>query len=247
MAEQMIKLIASPVRNPLVLQPWCGNIGGNGFWNVENPNIGEHAQYERLSMCMPGQYYKSHSVYQQVFANFINMCGYGAIFMYRDLRDCAVSWAHHAMNPDTTTHHPAKQYFRLIGSFEEALLNVIEGVGPLPGIVEHWADFAPWLDQDWILPIRYEDMRTEPEETAEKIVLYMIDRTSEIREEEFQISAKASELFKEMADATRNREASPTFRKGVVGGWKEEFTDEAMDAFIAHGGNEWLEELGYGD
>jgi len=248
MAEQMVQPIASPVRNPIVNQAWCGNIGGNGFWNIENPRIGEHAQYERLSMCMPGQYYKSHSVYRKVFGNFINMCGYGVIFMYRDLRDVAVSWAHHVTNATGSTNHPAKKFFLMIkadGGFDAVLEAIIDGVGPLPGVIEHWEEFAPWLDQDWVHPVKFEDMRENPEEVAEGIVQYLIGRTREIREETLEISAVSKMKFKEMADETRKRKQSPTFRKGKPGGWKEEFSSCAAQKFVEHGGHDWLVKLGY--
>lgn len=248
MAVQMVSPLASPVRNPLVPEAWVGNIGGNGFWNTQNQLIGEHEQYERLALCMPGQFYKSHSVYKQVYANFINMCGYAMIFMYRDLRDVAVSWAHHILDKNPKTLHPAKQFFKMLeldGGFEEVLLAVINGAGPLPGVVDHWGEFAPWLDQEWVLPIKYEDMRQKPGETADKVFRYLIDRSGEVRSMEWKISAVAKMKMQEMADATKKREASPTFRKGIVGGWQDEWTESAADAFEVHGGNEWLEKLGY--
>lgn len=248
MAEQMISPIANPVRTIWSRGGWVGNTGGNGFWNTTNEQVGEHERYELISLCLPGQYYKSHAVYQQVYSNFINMCGYGMIFMYRDLRDVAVSWAHHILNSNRASLHPAKQYFKLLekdGGFEDVLVAVISGAGPLPGIIEHWEEFAPWLDEDWVLSVRYEDMRNEPEMVAERIFRYFVDRSQEVRLTDLEIAAVAKLKFQEMAAATRRRQASPTFRKGKVGGWKEEFTPTAAEVFRDHGGNKWIEKLGY--
>jgi hypothetical protein len=248
MAEQMIRELASPASHPLAPQPWAGNIGGHGFWNVPNPQVGEHEAYERLRLCMPGQYYKAHAMWQRVYANFLDMSGYGMVFMYRDLRDVAVSWAHHVTVRNKPTLHPAKQFFQLIeaeGDFEDVLLSVIEGIPPLPGVVEHWEDFAPWLDEDWILPVKYEDMLHNPEEVAERVFFYLVERSCEVRQKEYRVSERVEGLYKAMADATRRREESLTFRRGVAGGWKDEFTLRVAEAFVAHGGHEWLVKLGY--
>jgi len=250
MAEQMIKVIASPVRNFLVPHAWVGNIGGNGFWNVENQQVGQRGACERMSMCMPGQYYKAHMVWSELHQNFLDTCGYGMVFMYRDLRDVAVSWAHHILNTDGSTLHPDKKMFHMINmeqGFGGVLEAVIEGVGPLPGVIEHWEDFAGWLDADWVLPVKFEDMRNKPEETAKKIAFYLVDRTCEVRDDTLRLSERAEEIFEEMADATRDREKSLTFRKGKVGGWKDEFTYEAGKLFVEHGGQDWLVKLGYED
>jgi len=183
--------------------------------------------------------YTSHDI-----EKFLWGLGCAVVFIYRDLRDVAVSLTHHIVTEGGSHSHP--EWYEILG-FDGALSAVIEGLHRYSGVIDRWEEYAGWLDVDWVLPIKFEDMRERPEEVAEEIFFYLIERTCEIRNESYRASKKAEDLYKRMADATRKRDQSPTFRKGVVGGWKDEFTYEAGKLFVEHGGHEWLVKLGYED
>src|SRR3972149_1152001 len=136
--------------------PWveCFEEGG---WSARWGNLIETVH---VILSQPeGTWMVSHMGYRPEIAEALRKAGTAVLFVYRDLRDVAVSQTHHIESADeVNSRHPNKALYMSLGSFQERLQAVIDGLDHYPGIFERWALFAPWLEQDWILPLRYEEM-----------------------------------------------------------------------------------------
>lgn len=206
-------------------------------------------QFWKLARLQPQQYIRAHVPYREDVAAHIDNCGISHVFVYRDPRDVAVSLAHHVINPDAVNfRHSAKRLFMLMDSFDDVLMATIRGIGPLAGVMERWAMYAPWLEQPRTLSVRYEGALINREETAKEILLYGLNRIQEVFEPIWKIDAEAfTRGVKLMAEASYDTDKSPTFRKGASGGWRDAFTADHIAAFKETDTDGWLVELGYED
>jgi len=245
LAELMLSPVAQALPpDGLFNDSWIGTFRGNAWTNEWLPL---RTITYRIARAQCGRYVKGHLGHSEELEQFLYYLGAAVVFVYRDLRDVAVSQAHHLLNPDDVQYkHPNKAIYQELGSFEAALQAVIEGVGPYPGVIQRWEQYATWLDCKWVCKMPFETMREKPLEAARILLEYGLRRTTasiglEIRldDQEYEQMAQA------MAAASEQRQASPTFRKGTVGGWRDVFTDEHKRAFKAVGGDGWLVTLGY--
>jgi len=195
----------------------------------------------------PGTWMMGHMAYKKEYDEAFQKAGTCMFFVYRDLRDVAVSQTYHIESDDDERFkHLDKALYMELPTHEDRIKAVIEGLGKYPGLIERWKLFAPWLDVDWILPIRYEEMREYPEEVAKKAVNYVIKRTSEQRDEIPLVFGKQyEEAIAKSIGFLQTTDKSGSFRKGKVGGWKEEFNEELLESFYNTGGKYWIERLGY--
>ena len=195
----------------------------------------------------PGTWMMGHMGYRPEIERAFREAGTCMIFVYRDLRDVAVSITYHIENEDDERFkHLGKGIYMARGSHEARLRAVIEGVEGYPGVVDRWALYAPWLDVDWVLPVRFEDMRERPGEVANRVVDYVIKRT--MGEDGFMPLVIAEEYKRAIERAIERMgttERSGSFRAGRVGDWRDEFTPELVDAFRDAGGDAWVDRLGY--
>lgn len=200
----------------------------------------------RLSRLQAGRLVKGHLGWAHDLEQFLYLSGAALVFVYRDLRDVAVSQTHHILNPDDHRYeHPDKAIYQEM-SFDAALGAVIEGLGPYPGILERWALYAPWLGCEWVLQMPFERMREQPDLAAQQLLEYGLRRVSgaiglEMRLDETEYAG----LVELMVAAAAQRRLSPTFRKGQVGGWRDVFTEQHKASFKAHDAEGWLVRLGY--
>ena len=239
--EQMVSQVVPPMESShLHTSPWIGTFKHNSWTN----ELGNMAQfYYRLARLSPGHYLKGHVGHLPELATFCDRAGIGVIFVYRDLRDVVVSQAHHVLNPSPLTKHEDKGFFAKMG-FDDTLLACIEGIGPYPGIVSRWEQYAGWLDEP-VLHVKYEDARADPKGVAEWIVQYGVKQVTGIFEIEIQFGDELAVLTDKMVAAQARQKESPTFRKGKVGGWREAFKPQHYEAFKRTGGADWLVRLGY--
>ncbi len=217
---------------------------GTNAWGVEKHYLEEAAV--RLGAVKRGHYIKGHTGYLKSLEAVLVGLGIGLVLVYRDLRDVVVSQAHHILNIDDNAelYHPGSDLYA--DNLEEIMIQIINGVPGYDGIIDRWETYAQWLERDWILPMRFEDMIKTPErecgrffdyayelaKTDSNVVGVLLD--TNIR------NVAINGMLLEMQQA----QMSPTFRKGKVGGWKREFTPETVKAFKAKD-NDWLYKLGY--
>ena len=202
--------------------------------------------FYRMASLRPGQYLRSHAAYREDFASFIDLCGVSHVFMYRDLRDVAVSHAHHVISAKPGEDHTSKATYRLMGSFDDVLMSIIKGIGGFTGLMERWEQFAPWLECEWVHCVKFEDAIADREQTARDILLYGINRINDCFDLDWKIyPEKFEEAVQEMVKTSHRTELSQTFRKGQPGEWRETFKKKHVKAFKKTDKAGWLVKLGY--
>jgi hypothetical protein len=246
----LLALMVAPACKPMATAyhntEWLGTFMGNSWstvWKDEDFLF-------LLSLLQHGRYYKGHCGHKPEIAQFMNACGIAHVFVYRDLRDVAVSQTYHVLNPDDEKQkHPAKAVYQLLhkqGGIDAVLSAVIEGVGPLPGVIERWKLYAPWLDEDWTLSISFEELLTDRQAAADRVLAYGLERV--IERLPFNATVEGSmydELQDKMAEWSQHTHLSPTYREGKSGGWREHFTDEHKALWKRCDSDGWLAKLGY--
>jgi len=253
----MITAMLMPFARPMPDRRWAkyGTMI-NSFAYHAWVNKWHHPRYltYAVSHTDPGFFYRGHCGYRIEFDRTLDWAGLAMVFVYRDLRDVAVSQAFHILNETETAKHLDKAAYRRLGGFDEVLEAVIAGLqvddsqyGPVyyPGVVERWELYAPWLDVDWVLPVRYADARRDPERAAARILRYGMARLAgclEVAPPELPPKL-VRKIAKAMADSSRDTSRSSTFRKGQIGGWREHFTERHKRAWADHDPNGWTERL----
>lgn len=168
---------------------------------------------------------------------WIRKQGWAVIFLHRDLRDVAISEAYHAANPDDSRwRHPFKRMFQKLPTHEDRVRAVITGLEGYTSLRERWEQYAYWLAQDWVLPIQYRDLVINPVTSCLAILGYLRKRTG---------MNWSSELVSYMIDSV-SPEASPTFRRGKPGGWKDEM-GPSLRALAEKKLGDWLDALGFNE
>jgi hypothetical protein len=243
-AELMMRPLAHQMpAGQMRATPFVGTFAGNSFTT-------EWADTElfmyHVSGLKPGHYFWSHVGWQYPVEAFLYYLGVAHIVIYRDLRDVAVSQAHHVLSDDEILAHPDKELYRNLGGFDEALEAVIVGIDRYPGVAERWGHWAPWLEADWVYPFQFERARQDPHTVAAEMLEYGIGRSSAI----FGYNLKArgpsfDVMVDKMVESSERRELSTTFRKGEVGNWREAFTEKHKRLFKENDRDDWLIKLGY--
>jgi len=204
-----------------------------------------------LSRLQQGYYAKGHLGWREDVNDFLRLSRMAHVFITRDLRDVAVSQAYHVLaSSDKLRHHPGKDMYRTIemeSGFDALLEAMITGVGPFPGVCDLFEAYAPWLEEEWVHHVRFEDALEDLDATAKGMLTYGIDQFTEgIWQDRFCIEgAIFDQTANKMANMARIKEASPTFRHGVAGDWEVYFKDQHVRAFKEHDRGQWLVQLGY--
>jgi hypothetical protein len=196
--------------------------------------------------------------------------GISVLHMVRDLRDVAVSSAHHVLTAgiqDPQLKHPAPEKYHALGDFEDVLCAVIEGLpdedlrdhpqaidGPVwPSIIRRWEDYAEWLKYPWVFQCPYRVLLDDFEDVAEHWIRYVIARTIEtVDPQGFRHKYRLS-ITRDAIDALvhgmrfhfSSKQLSPTFRRGQWGKWREVWSPRVCRAFVEQGGHTWLTRLGF--
>ena len=232
--------------------PWAGSFGGDS-WTTEWLDV-ETRLLPRLDALRPGTYLKAHTGYRADIEQAMQERGIVHVFVYRDPRDVAVSQAFHILNANErrgeygkTLFHPGADEIKALGGFDAVLAACIAGHGRWAGVIARWEQYAGWLDTDWTLCLRFEDMRARAYETAQYVIRYIYGRTAKVAG--FQLGLYQADLDQatthllKVAEAAR--EYSPTYRKGQAGGWREHFTAEHIALWHEHDPTDWVARLGY--
>ena len=249
--DLMIRPLALPMpKDSRWMTPWAGIYRGHS-WTTDFTPVS--IVTFRIGRVQDGHFLKGHLGHFPDLATFMKALGMIHIFIIRDFRDVAVSSVYHIKNPDKHDFpHPAKEMLQ-DKDFDQVLDAVLLGVKVpdgfyCPGIMERWKGYAPWLDEPWVLTIKFEDAIREPFDTSVKIIQYMLDRIGGIFNKTGEMSDEARDLIAHnMVDTSRKTDLSPTFRKGEIGNWKDHFKQSHVDAFKEADFNNWLERLGYVD
>lgn len=256
MLEQAVLAIAQPMpSHPMHVTHWWGTNAWGAWTN-------QFLSLERIlcvfSRLREGHFYKGHVAWEENIERFLYYSGAAHVFMYRDLRDVAISQTHHVLADQDRWTHPSKATYMALEmavgagtsmGFDAALKAVIAGVGPFEGVVERWKLFAPWIETDWTFSIKYEDFLKKSLTYCVQMLDYGTCRVAGVYEDlglELHIeNNRAMETARMMKENTEQRERSNTFRRGQPGEWRNHFTNEIKDLWKEHDSGNWLVKLGY--
>ena len=201
---------------------WACSFDG-GPWTADPLPVAEVLR--DVGRLRPGALMRGHMGYYPEVNGWLVEREAAIVFVYRDLRDVLVSQAHHLAD------RPGFE-----GMDEEArLLACLNGAGDVAGLFDRWPQYAGWINAPGTLTLRYEDLLAQPEESATVFLRYLQGQ----REGEARTVAA-------MVERMGRTDLSPTFRRGIAGGWREAFTPAVEEAFTEAAGD-WLVRLGYED
>lgn len=169
----------------------------------------------------------------------------GAIYVVRDPRDVAVSFAHHAgRSPEWGVGVLGREESDMIGLGNEMEPQAHQRIGTWSGHVTGWTEQELFP----VLVVRYEDMIEDPERELGRMVRFAgLDASSE----RLAAAARAArfEVLREKEErdgfAERPGLDRPFFRRGRAGGWREELAPELVARVEAEHA-EVMALLGYG-
>ena len=214
---------------------WAGTASWNTTWQIDD-DFGT-----RLAAVKPGQFVKGHMGHHPMIESFLIKLGFGVLFVYRDMRDVAVSTAYHVTSTDKRFNHHRKELYQDLPDFEAVLLAVINGIDTLPGLFDRWPMFAGWMDSPHAQRIRFEEMKLNPQTVASRVYSYVMNLAGLQQRNNRARQVAIGRMVEQM---TRT-DQSPTLRNGNSGEWRAHFTPKVKAAFIAKGGGDWLIEYGY--
>jgi len=221
----------------------------NWLGNFNNPVFAADCSRDEqmmgvLDKIKPGHFVKGHTGWSEELVEKFQENKFCKAFIFRDFRDVVVSTAFHAMQ-EKDTIFPKKEFYQAL-DFGEILKRVITGDETITGVMESWEAFAPWLDEDWVLKIAYDDLRMHPREVAGLFARYLFGKTANYYGLQIELSEENYNMFADKLESVlRKPEKSPTWRSGNNGDWKKYFTDEHKRLFKESDKNNWLVKLGY--
>lgn len=225
---------------------------GTNAWTVKHFKLKKLAK--QLNKLQPGEFIKGHMGYLPSIEFAMTILGIGVVFVYRDLRDVVVSQYYHVMDDELTEEgtwkleHPNKQIYWDMKSKEDVMIAIIEGVDEYPGIFDRFGSYVGWLNSEWAMSISYEVMLRNSYLAATKFFDYVYDvalRASEIEGMlDNRSPIKQAAINGIITEMNYQPSSSPTFRKGIIGNWKQEFTPKVLECFKANDPG-YLVQLGY--
>jgi len=188
----------------------------------------------------PGEVIRAHLFFDKQNAADLAATNVVHYYIYRDPRDVVVSEAHYLR--DMNRWHRLAPYFRKLPSIDEAIMLSITGFVPpiqgleYPDIAARFERYAPWLERDDCLAIRFEDLASEKRSAVIRQMAEFYSRRCGSR---FDVEVCVASMTASIAP-----DKSHTFRSGKKAGWQREFTPEHRERFAAIAGD-LLVELGY--
>jgi Sulfotransferase domain len=192
----------------------------------------------RLSKVPDGSFVTAHCVYTPELAGLFHEGGMRVVCILRDPRDVAVSQMHYLKQ---LKNHFAHEEYMALPSDRERLLVSIRG-GELGGrrlqsLAERYGRFLGWERDGGAVMVKFEDLVGHGgggSEKAQRLAVERVARHMGVPADEGTLQRVEEHLFG----------VGRTFRKGQIGGWREEFSAEHERAVKEVLGS-LLVELGY--
>lgn len=232
-----------------ILEALPGVMDRHGFW-ASTPSFAfrERSADETLKMIgrvVPGELVCSHLHFDERVAQ--SLAGHNVVhyFIYRDLRDVAISEAHYLANMNRW--HKMHRYFRDLPNDESRIAFAINGKGDrqnipydYPSIRDRFMRFHGWLGRSDVMPVKFEDLvGDQREQTIAGIVRFYFEKRQEASDNENVNSTVSTAI------ANIDPSKSYTFRSGKAGGWRDTLST-ANRQLVDRIAGPLLDELGYG-
>ena len=192
---------------------------------------------------------RSHLMHCQEICQILQEFDCKVIFIYRDLRDVAVSHARWVTQEPRIFLH---QYYSQLNDFSSQLMCSIRGI-PLgtpfgsnfsqPNIGQDFYRWLGWINEPTVLTIKFEDLVGKRGGGYEETRIKTIQEITNYLD----INLSLEEICTNFDSQIMNPEESHTFRKGKkgkLGGWTKVFKPEHKHAFKQVAGK-LLIDLGY--
>ena len=198
----------------------------------------------RIENLTPGGVLSSHHARDSELDNLIDHCGIKVLFIIRDPRDVSVSLYYWI---EKTQYHHFHNTFIDLPNKDERLMKIITGFEPentdgsKQGIVSidyHFRRRLSWMENPRYLTVRFENLIGQSgggDMNNQLSTLKSIQQFLEIK--------LLDRDYKYIQDNIFSRRTA-TFRRGLIGSWKEEFSDAHKAAFKEFAGD-LLIDLGY--
>ena len=181
---------------------------------------------------------RSHLPYDPGYVKALSEADGKGIFLYRDPRDCIVSWAHYA---DDVKGYKGFINFKVGEDTRLSDLSISERIDEIINVAKfEYGRYVDWLDtpDDLIYKMTYEDMLYRRKETFRDLIDWMGSDLISVLNTEFDCS-KPQHMIQRIDPANCN-----TYRKGVSGDWKNHFTEEQKLRFWYEMGD-IMDRMGY--
>ena len=241
--------------NVVARLPQFHHYGRKAYWHylsrarVNSKKISKTSQViKALSQCLQGEIFRGHIAANTELLEFFRHHSFKHLFIFRDLRDVVVSHFYGMKNRKAIDTWPSR-YFYALQSDEERLEFLIkgwpnnevpfQGFPPevdYPNIGERFRENFPWLKDQNCLAIRFEDL-VNPETRNHmhtKIARYLLPDIS---------NGEICDVVRKMHDE-HSAKKSHTFRKGIPGDWRNNFSEKHIALFKELAG-QMLIDLGY--
>ena len=192
-----------------------------------------------LSKLLPGEIATGHLHALPEVSAFLIRDRIINFFLYRDPRDVVVSHAYYVTNlAENHVHH---QYYRDVlpdmdARIKASILGLVDSASDFPNIRLRFEPYLEWLAKPEVMKIRFEDLIQQPKSVVAAVLEFIDGKGYTFRRDKEQIIAGMLAMIKPSQ--------SRTFRKGIIGDWKNHFTAEHVDLFKQSAGD-LLIDLGY--
>lgn len=205
-----------------------------GFHNIFAPK----ETLEKLLRSVPkGWFIDGHMPYSEDFEQLLSQENFKMVFIIRDPRDIICSEINYFLREKNLALHA---YYQNLDT-ERGMLSIIEGINIKDGNYPQQPDFRkvlleylPWLSKPYIYVTRFEDLvGPQGGGSAESQTNQIIRIAQHL---EISISkAEAENIGRNLFGGTH------TFRKGIIGSWKKEFSQEVRTHCKDHIGDLLIE------
>lgn len=228
------------------LQKWDDIVSVQALCGVMNTI--SHVRW-KIGSAPDGSIVRSHLMYCDEILKVLQEFNCKVLFIYRDLRDVAVSHARWVTKEERIFLH---DIYKHSPSFDEQLMSSIKGVpvgSPFgsnlsqPDIGTDFSRWHGWTTDPTVFAVKFENLVGERGGGSEEKRLYLVEQILDYLE----ISLSPEQIKSQFTSRALNPEESHTFKKGgkgSIGGWRSYFTETHKQAFKEVAGN-LLIELGY--
>ena len=208
-------------------------------------NTASHVRW-KVGSASDGSIVRSHLMYDDHILNVLQEFNCKILFIYRDLRDVAVSHARWVTKEERIFLHDV---YKSYPNFEEQLMSSIKGV-PLgtpfgsnvsqPDIGTDFSRWKGWVSDPNTCAVKFEELVGERGGGSENKRLHVVERVLD----HLKVQMSSQKIRSQFASHALDPVESHTFRKGgkgSIGGWKAIFNEDHKFAFKQVAGQDLID------